>query len=317
MILYKYVTPDRIDILKKGLIRFTQPLCFNDPFEIFPSVESFLKHGKEKELASLILANIKADPKEFEKTWLEELMKYQDLIPFDLNKIFPVEWAMAEIDRTIMPLTKLIIDQLNIEAKTTMLKDIRQKMNTTMGILSLSEKPNNLLMWAHYTDSHRGFVLEFNGAHPFFDQRLNKDDLIRHACKVRYTYERPEISFFDPTADPKEFFTNIFANFCLTKSQDWTYEQEWRMIMLLKNAAYIKEHPSGNIFLFSLPADCIQAVILGGMIDEKDKHHIHTIIAQSDHYSHIIIKQAKIDPDHFRVNIASATANQRTLERPL
>ena len=29
----KYVSPDRTDILKTLQIRFTQPSCFNDPFE--------------------------------------------------------------------------------------------------------------------------------------------------------------------------------------------------------------------------------------------------------------------------------------------
>lgn len=311
MLLYKYVTPDRIDILEKGLIRFTQPLCFNDPFEVFPAVEAFLKPGKEKELASLISANIKSNPNESKKTWDEEIIKYQNMFHVDFTNLLPAELGLAMVDQHVESLTNLIVNQLNIKAKTSFLHTIRQKMNTDMGILSLSEKPDNLLMWAHYTNAHRGFVLGFNADHSFFDQRLNQDDLIRHVSKVKYSYERPQISFFDPTADPKDFFTNIFANFCLTKSQDWAYEQEWRMIMLLKNAAYIKEHPSGNIFLFSLPADCIQAVILGGMIDEKDKHHIHAIIAQSDHYSHIVIKQAQIDPNHFRVNITSTITERR------
>ena len=34
MSLYKYVTPDRLDILKNLLIRFTQPTALNDPLEL-------------------------------------------------------------------------------------------------------------------------------------------------------------------------------------------------------------------------------------------------------------------------------------------
>jgi hypothetical protein len=40
MRLYKYVSPERTDMLKNGLIRFTQPTSFNDPFETFPYLQS-------------------------------------------------------------------------------------------------------------------------------------------------------------------------------------------------------------------------------------------------------------------------------------
>lgn len=33
------------------------------------------------------------------------------------------------------------------------------RMNDLIGLLCLTEKPDNLLMWAHYADSHAGFVV--------------------------------------------------------------------------------------------------------------------------------------------------------------
>ena len=47
MILYKYVMPDRIDILQKGRIRFTQADALNDPFEINPCILEFMDGAKE------------------------------------------------------------------------------------------------------------------------------------------------------------------------------------------------------------------------------------------------------------------------------
>jgi hypothetical protein len=41
MVLYKYLRPERIDVLQSGLIAFMPPLLFNDPFEaepVFPAV---------------------------------------------------------------------------------------------------------------------------------------------------------------------------------------------------------------------------------------------------------------------------------------
>ena len=40
MILYKYLQPARLDVLKKRHIRFTQPGDFNDPFEFRPRIQS-------------------------------------------------------------------------------------------------------------------------------------------------------------------------------------------------------------------------------------------------------------------------------------
>jgi len=41
MTLYKYLHPDRIDLLQNLLIRFTQPGAFNDPFEMQPYFDSY------------------------------------------------------------------------------------------------------------------------------------------------------------------------------------------------------------------------------------------------------------------------------------
>jgi len=38
MLLYKYLKSEQKYILENGLIRFTQPSCFNDPFEALPKV---------------------------------------------------------------------------------------------------------------------------------------------------------------------------------------------------------------------------------------------------------------------------------------
>ena len=40
MLLYKYVHPDRIDILKNFQLRFSSPAALNDPFEMKPVIAS-------------------------------------------------------------------------------------------------------------------------------------------------------------------------------------------------------------------------------------------------------------------------------------
>jgi len=42
--LYKYVVPDRVDVLQNGSIRFTQSEYLNDPFELRPQIEQLLSN---------------------------------------------------------------------------------------------------------------------------------------------------------------------------------------------------------------------------------------------------------------------------------
>jgi hypothetical protein len=45
--LYKYLAPERLDILEHGRIRFTQPEAFNDPFEFLPALPQLRESGDD------------------------------------------------------------------------------------------------------------------------------------------------------------------------------------------------------------------------------------------------------------------------------
>ncbi len=66
-----------------------------------------------------------------------------------------------------------------------MVKMMMNAINDTIGILCFTEKNDNLLMWSHYANSHKGFVLEFYPEHQFFDRRKNDHQLAEHLRKVR------------------------------------------------------------------------------------------------------------------------------------
>jgi len=65
-------------------------------------------------------------------------------------------------------------------------------------------------MWGHYADHHRGICLEFNARTSDFCQ----------AIQVNYSAEYPQFSLADGT-DLSPFHS---------KSADWSYEQEYRLI---------------------------------------------------------------------------------------
>lgn len=124
-------------------------------------------------------------------------------------------------------------------------------------VVSLSETNNNLLMWSHYADEHKGIVIEFDIEQPIFDQyKTNKvlgsvldedDEYIdvineeetknRQALntgkiqRIRYNSKRPDLDSYE----------NILEHF-LVKSEEWIYEKEHRVILPLVAAEKVIVH---------------------------------------------------------------------------
>lgn len=95
------------------------------------------------------------------------------------------------------------------------------------GIISFTESYNNLLMWSHYADEHKGIVVEFD--YHILNTHFNKViGLSSSLERVLYNRERHEI--LPHATSPK---INL-----LTKSDDWIYEKEHRVITKISNADY-------------------------------------------------------------------------------
>jgi hypothetical protein len=143
------------------------------------------------------------------------------------------------------------------------------------GILSFAGTVDNILLWSHYADDHRGFCLEFDRA--ALDQmflRLLKED--RHSINgfsVTYVDEYP-ILF--PKPDSGEGWYKRFTH----KSNYWKYEREYRYI-----------YSSGANLSRYFPLDALTAVYLGCRMEEDALQDVRRIAQQV--YPHARIFRAK------------------------
>ena len=87
-------------------------------------------------------------------------------------------------------------------------------MVESVGTFCISEKRDDLLMWAHYADSHRGICLEFDGF----------STLMAQAQPVCYSANRQPIN---PYEDDQ---LTMLDKALFTKSEHWSYEAEWRFL---------------------------------------------------------------------------------------
>jgi len=112
------------------------------------------------------------------------------------------------------------------------------------GFLSLCETQDDLVMWSHYADGHKGICLEFSLDHwPGANISV---------LPVTYSLSRMKLSL-----TPKAWGTGgIAAVIFLSKFYGWRYEKEWR---------FVDPWCSGD---HEFPPECLTGVVFGCNIAE-------------------------------------------------
>ena len=135
-------------------------------------------------------------------------------------------------------------------------------IDKVLGIISFSECVDNVLMWSHYARKHTGFALE-----------LELDD--KQLTRVNYSSVAP-IVFKDAKIDNNPYYSNAAYDILRTKSIDWAYEKEWRMILLYSDDNLITE---GKERYFPLNASNIKSIFIGlkcNMTTDDMLRHLHS-----------------------------------------
>lgn len=201
----------------------------------------------------------------------------------------------------------ILLPQVKESAKGAALEQARESLTIAMsqaiGILCLTTKPDNLLMWAHYAKSHTGMVIELDGKHDFFHQTFNEpfnptgidEDLSKdygYLKRVQYSPIRPSITVSS---------VKSFDSF-LIKGQDWAYEEEWRMLMPTANAQKSYKDKQGiDIFLYSVPSEVITKVILGDRANDDLLKSVQNLKTVRKDFYHLQIEKMRLDEKQFKL----------------
>lgn len=124
-----------------------------------------------------------------------------------------------------------------------------------LGIYCLTTLRDNILMWAHCSDNHKGFCLEFDGQGEFFQRAL----------PVKYSKVLPTYNILEHTLGEPHRHADKFADLLLTKAEDWRYENEWRIV-------FTPEH--GGFGIHTFPEKLLTGVILGFQISNENRNSI-------------------------------------------
>jgi hypothetical protein len=99
-----------------------------------------------------------------------------------------------------------------------------EKAFNKIGIVSFSETNDNLLMWSHYADNHRGMVVTFDTSHNFFIKNGRKS---RQLGRVHYRKDRMKAL---PQRLKNGFHMSDSTRIYFEKSDEWIYEKEHRLM---------------------------------------------------------------------------------------
>ncbi|MBR6163818.1 DUF2971 domain-containing protein [bacterium] len=281
--LYKYVSAYvGIKILESETIRFSSPKTFNDPYD--SDVPILFENTK-------CLDN---------KYFINLVKKIKQLPQANTNECEDLGKSLEHYNNLGKRITydpKKYLDKCFYNLKKY------------MRILSLSKINDNLLMWGHYADCHKGIVIGFSKSYMLF----------KNARDVLYSSEIPAVGdklvkdILMTKSETLEALEKVF----LTKSTDWKYEQECRcMFDVRNNYKYISSLKSFKYkctqpkFIQELEAkenyihqpfskNCIKKIFIGTKTNIIDEYRIINIIKSK--YPGTKIYKASLSQENFKM----------------
>jgi hypothetical protein len=159
-------------------------------------------------------------------------------------------------------------------------------------------------MWAHYANNYKGFVIEFDEKHQFFNNPTLPEDNLGRLKKVEYSDMRPSHRTLTEMTVQEIF---------LLKSKEWEYEQEWRMVVNLgePEALSLNLNKDGKrmfdtdgipIYLCPIPPLSITGVIFGSRMTDANKKAISKLLKSDIRYAHVRKYQSILDDKTFKLH---------------
>lgn len=150
----------------------------------------------------------------------------------------------------------------------------------SFGFFSLSELPNNEVMWSHYSDFHKGFCVGFdvNKLEAEFERLFYKEKLLISRYPAVY------VDNFEPFDAKSVNDEEYVVKQLITKNLKWAYEREHRCILIQKTNLPV-----------TVDKGLISQVIFGSKISEKHESEIIEVLRKREFDIHLFKIQSNID----------------------
>lgn len=281
---FKYMPAETArKVLLTGRLRWSSPLLFNDPFDVPRDIaHGFSSADIARATGDLLNHYLDSPPEnltDFDETLAQLLAIARNGFPPDLRE--QIRATIAEG-----------FEQFQSEESLQALRDHWKTVVPTMRILCLAESPNHVAMWNHYADRYKGVVLglKCNDA---------TDNFLLVAEPIEYLQAKPEVYTDHGLAKllclnglAAARATNKLAT--QTKSDDWSYEKEWRIV------DYADKADESQFWDRPFAKEDLSHIYLGPLVLDHDRDHI---LSLANSYPSVRIFQTSIGMDrelHFQ-----------------
>lgn len=273
--LYKYFSPKRWDFFQHLRLRYSQLSAFNDPFEGRPVLTGLT-------VTDEIHSSINT-------MFVESAKKYYVSLSEEDQKNYPLDVFLKHASDS--KIKESFINQIPSIVKSSG-GSVTEVLDKEIGALCLCEERYNLLMWAHYAESHTGFQVEFD---PDAISASEGGKSV-HLARVLYQERRPSSLLEELTSDA----------LLLCKSSHWSYEREWRVTRRFVDASVTEARTPYPIHLFDTLPRAVTGVVLGARMSVETEMGIRAAIDSNSELSHVRILRAEPDQDHYFLNYVDA-----------
>ncbi len=273
-LLYKYLAPDISQDGKRLLpaplrtmtLKASDPRLFNDPFEVRPCFDQARHdHFAQTNEALHAIVGVK-----------HSLLGSQSMVGLPTEDIVGLD------------------DELN--------ERFRSELGRRFRVLCLSRTRSNVLMWGHYTNSYRGFVIGVDTDHPDFPKGAKQagfniaysPDRSRTRLPLAF-YRSPTVELWDvtgqmvnhpeqpvetdgglviPFREYRRQVEDAFMTALTTKAQDWAYEQETRFVFAMP-VHRDQLTWQNDVALVPLPPKALREIIVGF---RADPGHVRALV---------------------------------------
>jgi Protein of unknown function (DUF2971) len=274
--LFKYCGARGVDILQSLRLKVSPPNQFNDPFEFLPKVDFCIDETAMKR----VMTDRDLLRSEWEQSGLQ--------IPFD--DFVATMRAMSENVGEHVARARRGFQDLALHRQS----DLVDFISKTYALACYSEISDNLLMWSHYTDLHRGIVVGFDLKNSFFSQATNLMPVSYRSDRVSARYGSEGFAF-----DEHEL------SVVRVKSLAWSYEREWRQRFELKDCTKVDNADGTPCYYVTIPSDAIASVTFGVRCPPETETIVRELKKQPD-LQHLRLRRALLHERDFKLNIVPA-----------
>lgn len=266
---YREVSGNSIDALENDKFVTVSATKFNDPYDTLVAynpedIKKYLQELLSDELLIELKSMVQSPRKNiilghFSRKLNESCKKYeQEILKCESKN------ALADCIYNLIS-TKIFRDKI-----ISPLKDVL-KGYATMGCLC--ERNDSILMWSHYTNSHQGFLLEYDTL-GLLETSANSDALLLPVDYAPFRYNATELVLSNilRLIGLNMLKWNRFEVLMsmIRKSDEWAYENEWRVIRLPQKQDDI--HNDVEFFIYKP-----KAIYYGANMSKNDRMKLHTI----------------------------------------